>query len=243
MSSMGSHDSGSRQLDGGRLVGRKPRADGVGSRRTILHAAASLATTRGLEGLSIGELAQHIGMSKSGLYAHFKSKEELELATIETAAEIFDRDVVGPASESPGGLARVRALSEAFLGHLERRVFPGGCFFATVSVQLASRPGRPRDRVMELLQVRWLGQFTEALGQAVAGGELPGDTDIDQVVFEITAMLIRANFAWVVTGEKRVLEQARAGIHHVLGRVAGHNAREGRSSGGRATRKRSRSRA
>ena len=87
---MGSHDSGSRQLDGGRLVGRKPRADGVGSRRTILLAAANLATTRGLEGLSIGELAQHIGMSKSGLYAHFKSKEELELATIETAAEIFE---------------------------------------------------------------------------------------------------------------------------------------------------------
>ena len=175
------------------------------SRRTILLAAANLATTRGLEGLSIGELAQHIGMSKSGLYAHFKSKEELELATIETAAEIFERDVLGPAGESPGGLGRVLALSEAFLGHLERRVFPGGCFFATVSVQLASRPGRPRDRVMEL-QKRWLEQFAEALGQAVAGGELPRDTDIDQLVFEITAMMVRANFAWIVTGE-----HARAG--------------------------------
>ena len=98
---MGTHASGSRPLDGGRRVGRKPRADGVESRRTILCAAAELATTRGLEGLSIGELAQHIGISKSGLYGHFKSKEELELATIETAAEIFDRDVVGPASASP----------------------------------------------------------------------------------------------------------------------------------------------
>jgi AcrR family transcriptional regulator len=213
----------------------------VESRRAILLAAANLATTRGLEGLSIGELAQHIGMSKSGLYAHFKSKEELELATIETAAEIFDRDVVGPASASPGGLARVRALCEAFLGHLERRVFPGGCFLATVSVQLASRPGRPRDRVMELLQVRWLGQFTEALGQAVVGGELPRDTDIDQLVFEITAMLLRSNFAWVVTGETRVLDQARAGIDHVLGRVEGHNEGEGRSSRRGVTRKRSRS--
>src|SRR5512135_2984922 len=123
MSSMGSHDSGSRQWDGGRPVGRKPRADGVGSRRTILLAAAELATTRGLEGLSIGELAQHIGMSKSGLYAHFKSKEELELATIETAAEIFDRDVLSPARESPGGLSRLLTLAEAFFGHLERRVF------------------------------------------------------------------------------------------------------------------------
>src|SRR5262249_47723995 len=133
MSSMSDHNSGSQPSDAPRRAARRPRADGLESRRTILHAAANLATTRGLEGLSIGELAEHIGMSKSGLYAHFKSKEELELATIETAAEIFERDVMGPASEAPGGLARVRALSEAFLGHLERRVFPGGCFFATVS--------------------------------------------------------------------------------------------------------------
>jgi AcrR family transcriptional regulator len=242
MSSTGSHDSGSRPLDGGRLVGRKPRADGVESRRTILLAAAELATTRGLEGLSIGELAQHIGMSKSGLYAHFKSKEELELATIETAAEIFERDVLGPAGESPGGLSRVLALSEAFLRHLERRVFPGGCFFATVAVQLASRPGRPRDRVMEL-QKGWLEQFAEALGQAVAGGELPRDTDIDQLVFEITAMMVRANFTWIVTGETRVLEQARIGIRHVLERVVGHTECESRSSERRATRARSRSQA
>jgi len=239
---MGSHDSGSRQLDGGRLVRRKPRADGVGSRRTILLAAANLATTRGLEGLSIGELAQHIGMSKSGLYAHFKSKEELELATIETAAEIFERDVLGPAGASPGGLSRVLALSEAFFGHLERRVFPGGCFIATVSVQLASRPGRPHDRVMEL-QKRWLEQFAEALGQAVAGGELPRDIDIDQLVFEITAMLVRANFTWIVTGDTRVLDQARIGIRHVLEGVAEHTGHESRSSGRRATRERSRSRA
>src|SRR5512135_539106 len=162
MSSMGSHDSGSRQLDGGRLVGRKPRADGVGSRRTILLAAANLATTRGLEGLSIGELAQHIGMSKSGLYAHFKSKEELELATIETAAEIFERDVLGPARESPGGLSRLLTLAEAFFGHLERRVFPGGCFFANVAVQLAASPGRPRDRVMEIM-VQWTATFHDAI--------------------------------------------------------------------------------
>ena len=155
MSSMSGRGQESGGSDGGERPGRKPRADGVESRRAILLAAAELATTRGLEGLSIGELAQHIGMSKSGLYAHFKSKEELELATIETAAEIFSQDVLAPVSGSPGGLARVRALSEAFLGHLQRRVFPGGCFFATVSAQLASRPGRARDRVMEVQQ-RWL---------------------------------------------------------------------------------------
>jgi AcrR family transcriptional regulator len=240
MSSMSSHDFAASRSDEGNRAGRKPRADGVESRRTILLAAANLATTRGLEGLSIGELAQHIGMSKSGLFAHFKSKEELELATIETAAEIFERDVLDPAGESPGGFSRVLALSEAFLGHLERRVFPGGCFFATVSVQLASRPGRPRDRVMEM-QTQWLEKFAEALHQAFAEGELSSDTDVAQMVFEITAMLVRANFTWIQTGDTRVLEQARIGIRHVLERGAGHAERDSRSSERRATRKRSRS--
>src|SRR5436189_779292 len=115
------------------LAARKARADGIESRHAILDAAARLATTHGLEGLSIGELARHIGMSKSGLYAHFKSKEELELATIDTAAEIFENEVVRKVPESPRGLARVTALSEAFFQHLARRVYPGGCFFATVA--------------------------------------------------------------------------------------------------------------
>jgi AcrR family transcriptional regulator len=238
---MSDHDSGSRPADATRGAARKPRADGLESRRTILLAAANLATTRGLEGLSIGELAQHIGMSKSGLYAHFKSKEELELATIETAAEIFERDVLRPASESRGGIGRVLALGEAFLGHLERRVFPGGCFFATVSVQLASRPGRPRDRVMGL-QARWLARFAEALGQAVTAGELPRDADVDQIVFEVTAMLVRANFSWIATGETRVLDQARAGIRHVLERVAGRTGCEGDTAKARSARGRSHSR-
>jgi AcrR family transcriptional regulator len=229
MSDMGNHDSGSRRLEGEGRVGRKPRADGVESRRAILNAAANLATTRGLEGLSIGELAQHIGMSKSGLYAHFKSKEELELATIDTAAEIFAADVLAPAAEAPAGLARVWALAEAFLGHLERRVFPGGCFFAGVSAQLAARPGRARDRVMDM-QRRWLGLFTEALDRARATGELPPGADVNQLVYEITAMLVRANFTWIVTGDRAALEQARVGIRHVLDRAAGKARASGRKS-------------
>lgn len=238
---MSSPNSKPGQPDGARPAGRKPRADGVESRRAILHAAANLATTRGLEALSIGDLAQHIGMSKSGLYAHFKSKEELELATIETAAEIFERDVLTPASASPGGLPRVRALAEAFLGHLQRRVFPGGCFFATVLAQQASRPGRVRDRLMEL-QKQWLGQFAEALGQARDDGELPRDTDIDQLVFEITAMMVRANFTWIVTGDPQVLDQARVGVDHVLEGVAGPTGGKRQSSERGAPRKRSRPR-
>jgi AcrR family transcriptional regulator len=198
---------------------RKPRDDGLKSRHTILDAAARLATTHGLEGLSIGELAQHIGMSKSGLYAHFKSKEELELATIDAAAEIFETDVIRRIPESLSGTARVTALAEAFLQHLARRVYPGGCFFATVAAQLAPRPGRARDRVSKL-QGEWVGQFIAALRQAVDRGEIEPDADLDQLVFEITAMLFRANFAWIVTEDERVLNQARVGIRGVLNRTA-----------------------
>jgi len=197
---------------------RKPRADGIASRHTILTAAAQLATTRGLEGLSIGDLAQHIGMSKSGLYAHFKSKEELELATIETAVEIFEDDVIRKIPESAAGLTRVHAITEAFLAHLARRVFPGGCFFATVAAQLATHPGRPRDRIMQMLAA-WAEQFSRALTQARDLGELPRDADLEQLVFEITAMLFRANFAWIMTDDASFLEKARTGVRNVLERI------------------------
>lgn len=232
---MNSHEFSPNQSEHPKRTGRKPRADGVESRRAILQAAAALATTRGLDGLSLGELAQHIGMSKSGLFAHFKSKEELELAAIETAAEVFAAEVLRPATDAPSGLARVVALSEAFLGHLERRVFPGGCFFATVSVQLASRPGRPRDRVLEFLR-EWQAQFTDALGQARDATELPRGADVDQLAFEVTAMLVRANFAWVVTGDPNVLNQARTGIKNALERAGGKSGRTTQSPGKRTAR-------
>jgi AcrR family transcriptional regulator len=206
---------------------RKPRDDGLKSRRAILDAAARLATTHGLEELSIGELAQHIGMSKSGLYAHFKSKEELELATIDAAAEVFENDVIRRVEESFRGTFRVIALSEAFLGHLARRVYPGGCFFATVAAQLAPRPSRARDRVSRLQQ-EWVAQFIAALRQARDGGEIQPAADLDQLAFEITAMLFRANFAWIMTADERVLEQARVGIRGVLSRVARETTVRGR---------------
>jgi AcrR family transcriptional regulator len=138
----------SGRSDGEKRAGRKPRADGVESRRAILHAAANLATTRGLEGLSIGELAEHIGMSKSGLYAHFKSKEELELATIETAAEIFEGTCWG---EPVARRSRaVRALARRSSGTWKAGV-SGRLPRATVSARLHRVPGA-RDRVMEVQQ-------------------------------------------------------------------------------------------
>ncbi|HWB13057.1 MAG TPA: TetR/AcrR family transcriptional regulator [Pirellulales bacterium] len=209
------------------LTNRKSRADGLKSRQTILDAAARLATTRGLDGLSIGELANYIGMSKSGLYAHFKSKEELELATIDTAAEIFENDVIRKVPESSLGLERVRALTEVFIAHLRRRIFPGGCFFATVAAQLAPNPGRARDRVMQM-HAAWVEQFLVALRQARDAGEIPRDADLDQLAFEITSMMFRANFSWIATEDTRFLDRARVGVENALARIAQPSKRQPR---------------
>src|SRR5690349_22564561 len=108
---------------------RQPRADGERTRGAILRAAADLATVDGLEGLSIGDLAAATGMSKSGLYAHFRSKQELQLATVDEAERIFRTEVIEPALAARPGLDQLAAACEAFLGYVQRRVFPGGCFF------------------------------------------------------------------------------------------------------------------
>src|SRR5215208_3928187 len=114
---------------------RKRRSDGERSRTAILDEAARLATIEGISGLSLSRLADAVGMSKSGLFAHFGSKEELQLATIETADAIFEEKVLTPAETAGGGLERLRALLDGYLDYVEAGTFPGGCFFATVLVE------------------------------------------------------------------------------------------------------------
>jgi AcrR family transcriptional regulator len=195
---------------------RRLRSDGMRSRHAILHASARLATVEGLNGLSIGGLAGHIGMSKSGLYAHFKSKEELQLATIDTAAELFNAEVVEPAAAAPAGLARVWALSNEFLAHLERGVFPGGCFFASVAAEIDTRPGRVRDRIVEFIEA-WVGELGRAVADAQAAGEIDPGEDAEQLTFEIDAMLLMANAAYVLDPSPEVLERGRRAVAKLIG--------------------------
>src|SRR6516162_1965196 len=200
--------------------GSEPRVSkGQASRETILRTAAMLATTRGLDGLSIGDLAAEVGMSKSGLYAHFKSKEVLELATIETAAAIFDSEVLQPVTRAPAGIARLKSLADSFLSHLERKVFPGGCFFAAVAAELDTRPGPARDRVVEVLN-SWLSLLRQCILDAQGLGEIDPRAEVDQVVFEIQAMLLAANFLFVMTNDPLRLTQGRRGVENVLARLA-----------------------
>jgi AcrR family transcriptional regulator len=169
--------------------------------------------------LSIGDLAAEVGMSKSGLYAHFKSKEELELATIETAAVIFDGEVLQPVTRVPAGTERLKALANSFLSHLERRVFPGGCFFAAVAAELDTRPGPARDRVLEVLS-SWVSYLRQCILDAQALKEIDPRAEVDQVVFEIQAMLLAANFLFIMNNDPIRLTQARRGVENVLARWA-----------------------
>src|SRR5215207_6934064 len=126
---------------------RKPRADGERTRQAIVREAVSLATLHGLEGLSIGDLAGALDMSKSGVYAHFGSKQDLQLATIDEAGRIFQDEVLEPALAAAPGLAQVVALCDAFFDYLLRRTFPGGCFFAGAALEVGTSPGPVKEQI------------------------------------------------------------------------------------------------
>jgi AcrR family transcriptional regulator len=198
---------------------RRRRSDGERTRRAILLAAAELATVEGLDGLSIGRLAKAIGMSKSGLYAHFGSKAELQLAAIETAGGIFAEEVVRPALSEPEGVARLRGICEAFLGHVERRVFPGGCFFASAASELDTRPGPVTERVAAF-QLEWMRTLERLVGEAQERGEIDDEADAAQLAFELNALLLGANASFVLHGDASALERARLGIGDRLERWA-----------------------
>ena len=194
---------------------RRQRSDGIRSREAILQQAARLVTVDGIEGLSIGRLADSVGMSKSGLFAHFRSKEELQLATIETADEIFRAEVVGVAHEAPPGIARLRALCEAFLGYLDRGVFPGGCFFASVAAEIDTHPGPVRDRAMAAV-ASWYGELETAVKQAQDEGALDPREVPSQIAFELDAYLLLANAQYVATADRAALDHARRAIDRLL---------------------------
>src|SRR5213592_2574216 len=130
---------------------RRRRSDGERSRSAILREAGQLATVEGIGGLSISRLAEAVGMSKSGLFAHFGSKEELQLATIETAEVLFGAQVIEPSSNAPTALERLRRLVDGYLRWVEGETFPGGCFFASALTEVDMHPGLVRDRLVAFL--------------------------------------------------------------------------------------------
>ena len=198
---------------------RATRSDGRRSRAAILDEAARLATVEGIEGLSIARLADGVGMSKSGLFAHFGSKEELQLATIEAANDIFEERVLEPAATAAGGLERLRLLADGYLRYVEDETFPGGCFFASVLAEVDMRPGAVRDRMVRFLD-EWLGTLERAVREAQIEGSIAASEDPAQLVFEIEAAIFLANAQFVVSRSAEPIERARRTIDYVIERTA-----------------------
>lgn len=163
-------------------------AKGADTRDRILDQALQLASTDGLEGVSIGRLAQEVGLSKSGLFAHFRSKEELELAVLATATAKFAEVVIRPAFAAPRGEPRVRALFERWLAWERHESIPGGCVFMQLSVELDDRPGAPRDALV-LAQRRWLETLAKAASLAIETGHFRPDLDTRLFAFQLYGIL------------------------------------------------------
>jgi AcrR family transcriptional regulator len=181
----------------------------VRTREAILARAVDLASVQGLEGLSIGYLAEQLGMSKSGLFAHFGSKEELQLATVEAARQLFIDKVTRPAISAPKGMPRLWRLIDYWLAMVEKNVLKGGCFFSAASFEFDSRRGVVRDRIAAIMH-EWIAVIAGAIQKAQKAGHLDPKTDAMRLAFEIHAIALGAHWAYQLLDDRQAYTRARA---------------------------------
>jgi AcrR family transcriptional regulator len=184
---------------------------GERTRQSILERAVDLASLEGLEGLTIGRLADDLGMSKSGLFAHFGSKEELQLATVDAASQRYITEIFAPALQEPRGYPRLIAICDAWLSYIRRGVFPGGCFFAAASFEFDSRPGPVRDLVRRMMN-DWIGALERAIRMAQDEGHLEQSVDPSDLAFELNSLFFGANFAHHLRNDEQALERAHRAV-------------------------------
>ena len=196
-------------------MARRAAIEVAESRSRTLDAAVTLASVVGLEGLTIGRLAEELGMSKSGLVGRFGSKQQLQLAALEQAVGIFRHAVYEPALRQPSGLPRLVAICDAWLAYLRNPPFPGGCFLTTASVEFDARPGALNDAVKRVMQ-QWMGALEREACVAIDAGELPPDTDPNDVAFSLNALAIGANCDFQLRRDPRTLARARRAMAGVL---------------------------
>ncbi|MEW2448011.1 TetR/AcrR family transcriptional regulator [Streptomyces parvulus] len=181
------------------------------TRRAILRRAVRIASVEGLEGLSLGRLAGELDLSKSGVFALFGSKEELQLATVRAAIKVFIAHVVQPARDLPAGLGRLQCLCGNWLAYSAQRVFPGGCFFYSVSAEYDARQGKVHDAVAGA-HGNWFTLVEQTIDEAKAVGEVHADTDSPQLAFELVALLEMANAESVLHDNFACYDRAASGI-------------------------------
>lgn len=181
---------------------------GAETRAAILERAVDLASADGLEGVTIGRLATEMGMSKSGLFGHFGSKQELQLATVQAAALQFSRRVIEPAAGAPDGGPRLRAMVDAYFAHLEGSPYSGGCFWAATTAEYDDRPGPVRDAIAAAIDA-WLGELERQ-------ADLAGLAEPDRVAFELYSVVMGANSRYRLSGDRRVFDHARRATERLL---------------------------
>ncbi|WP_018685992.1 TetR/AcrR family transcriptional regulator [Actinokineospora enzanensis] len=195
-----------------------PRKSAVETRRTrqrILDRGVAIASVDGLEGLTIGRLAAEMEMSKAGILGHFGTKETLQLAVIDTAAELFTREVPARVRATGRGLPYLRAACEAWVSYLERGVFPGGCFFTSVAAEFDGRGGPIRDAVAAL-QTQWQRNLTLHIRHAVVSGDLSADTDVEQLIYELTGVILSLNHFLQLNHDATAPARARRALQRLL---------------------------
>ena len=197
---------------------QRRRSDGARTHASILQLATRLASVEGIEGLTLGRLAEELGVSKSGVYAHFGSKQQLQFETIEAAQAIFTEEVVRPALETPEGIGRLEALCEAYLSYIERFVFPGGCFFASLLPEMDARSG-PIHEALVAGERGFVDSVEGMAREAQERGEVAREVDPGQLAFELQAMIELANYHFVLFRDQRELERARNAIAGILERA------------------------
>jgi AcrR family transcriptional regulator len=190
--------------------GRRRR--GNRTRESILQAAADLASIEGLEGLTIGHLASELKMSKSGLFAHFGSKEELQLATIDAARRRFVDHVVKPSRGLPRGRARLEALMSDWLAYFRDQVFRGGCFFHNVKAEYDGRPDSPVRAIVAEDARQFIAFLTREVAKAQESGELDAGVEAAQIAFELDALGAAAQSHFLLTQDPVVFERAQRAI-------------------------------
>jgi AcrR family transcriptional regulator len=196
-----------------------PRNTVSGAARTraaIVDRAVQVASREGLEGITVGRLAADLGMSKSGVITPFGSKQGLQLQALDAAVEVFREHVWEPAAAVEPGLERLRALMDAWLDYLGRPVFPGGCFVNAALHEFDGRPGPIRDAVRDV-NAQGFAMLEHTIRGAVKAGELPQDTDVPLVAFELQAIATEANAQFQITGSRDVFELARRAVAARLG--------------------------
>jgi len=195
------------------------RSDGERTHAAILDAAMAIASVEGLGSLTIGRLARELDISKSGVFAHFRSKQRLQQETVAAAGEVFEREVLAPGMQAPAGLGRVEGLCEAYLSYVDRGVFPGGCFFAQLIAEFDATDGPLHEAAAEG-QSDWAGLLQTEIETAQSQGEIDAEVDADQLAFELDALLEMANFLATLHRDPDVTERARTAIRQRLATAA-----------------------